>query len=264
MKKNRRDFLKNTIAVGSLGMLMPSEVFSSEKATISENKIVTRPKVLFFDINETVLDLEPLKKSIAKVLNNKPELATLWFTTMLQYSLVVTVSNQYKDFGAIGVGALLMIAKNNSIEITKEKAMESVKPILNLKPHADIIESLKKLKTNGYKLVSFTNSSNFAVKTQLENAGITQYFEEQLSIEDIGKFKPHVDAYNWASRKMKIENSECLLIAAHGWDIAGAVWAGWRGAFIARPGQQLFPLAPNPEFNEISLTEITSKLCALK
>lgn len=264
MESNRRNFLKNTIAAGSLGMLMPSEVFSSEKGQEEIIQMDSRPKVLFFDINETLLDLEPLKKSISQVLGNKPELSTLWFTTMLQYSLVVTSANQYKDFGAIGVAALLMIAKNNSIALSQEKAMESVKPILNLKAHSDVVESLKKLKANGYTLVSFTNSSNYAVKTQLENAGITQYFDEQLSIEDIGKFKPHTDAYNWASRKMKIEKSECMLIAAHGWDIAGALWAGWRGAFIARPGQQLFPLAPNPEFNETSLSTIATKLCALK
>lgn len=95
MKSNRRKFLKNTIAAGSLGMIMPSEVFSSEKSSNEIAPKEARPKVLFFDINETLLDLEPLKKSISAVLNNRPELATLWFTTMLQYSLVVTVANQY-------------------------------------------------------------------------------------------------------------------------------------------------------------------------
>jgi 2-haloacid dehalogenase len=38
-----------------------------------------------------------------------------------------------------------------------------------------------------------------------------------------------------------------MLIAAHGWDVAGALWAGWRAAFISRPGQQIFPLAPKTE-----------------
>lgn len=41
-----------------------------------------------------------------------------------------------------------------------------------------------------------------------------------------------------------MEVSECLFVAAHGWDVAGAAWAGMRTAFIARPGQQLFPLGP--------------------
>lgn len=90
------------------------------------------------------------------------------------------------------------------------------------------------------------------------------YFDEQLSIEDIGKFKPHSDAYDWAARKMNVKPSECLLVAAHGWDIAGAIWAGWRGAFISRPGAQLYPLAPKPEISESNLTLVTKKLLALK
>ncbi|UJH92313.1 hypothetical protein LZ575_07215 [Antarcticibacterium sp. 1MA-6-2] len=45
-----------------------------------------------------------------------------------------------------------------------------------------------------------------------------------MSIEDIGKYKPHQDTYNWASRKLGIKPEESMLIAAHGWDIAGALW----------------------------------------
>lgn len=44
-----------------------------------------------------------------------------------------------------------------------------------------------------------------------------------------------------------------MLIAAHGWDVAGALWAGWRAAFISRPGQQIFPLAPKTEILESDL-----------
>lgn len=219
-----------------------------------------RPKALFFDINETVLDLEPLKASISEILNNKPELATLWFTTMLQYSLVVTAAGKYEDFGAIGVAALIMVANNNAITITPEQAKDAVKPILYLQPHPDVIPALKRLKESGYKLVSFTNSSNKAVHTQLANAGIADYFDMQLSIEDMGKFKPHNEAYNWAAKKLNLENNNCMLLAAHGWDIAGAAWAGWRTAFVARKGQQLFPLAPKPEINETNILLIAEKL----
>jgi 2-haloacid dehalogenase len=34
------------------------------------------------------------------------------------------------------------------------------------------------------------------------------------------------------------------MVAAHGWDIAGATRAGLRSAFVARPGQSLDPFAP--------------------
>lgn len=45
----------------------------------------SRPAVLFFDVNETLLNLEPLKKSIDTILLEKGS-STLWFTTVLHYS----------------------------------------------------------------------------------------------------------------------------------------------------------------------------------
>ena len=42
-----------------------------------------RPKILFFDVNETLLDLTTMNESVGKALNGKKELLPLWFTTML-------------------------------------------------------------------------------------------------------------------------------------------------------------------------------------
>lgn len=223
-----------------------------------------RPKVIFFDVNETLLDLEPLKLSITKALGNRPDLGTLWFTTMLQYSLVVTVSGQYYDFGAIGAAALRMVAANNGIHITESEAMNYVKPILSLQPHPEVREALALLKANNYKMVAFTNSSTRAVNLQLKNADLTSYFDEIISVEDLGKFKPSTEAYHWIARRMQVENKDCILVAAHGWDIAGALWAGWNGAFVARPGAQLFPLAPLPQINHAELMSIAKELVSLK
>ena len=37
------------------------------------------------------------------------------------------------------------------------------------------------------------------------------------------------------------------LVAAHAWDVLGALRAGCAAAFIARPGKVLFPLGPQPD-----------------
>ncbi|EPR65306.1 haloacid dehalogenase type II [Cyclobacterium qasimii] len=266
MKKNRRNFIKNTALLGMAGATIPQVGFARNNASELEAKVIgTRPKVLFFDVNETLLDLTAMKTSVGDLLGGRSELLPLWFTTMLQYSLVTTVGRQYNDFGIIGAAALQMVAANNGISITEKEARDAILgPIRSLPAHPEVKASLQQLKDAGYKLVSFTNSSNKGVKTQFENAGLLDYFEERLSIEDMGKFKPHADAYDWAARKMEIKPSECLLVAAHGWDIAGALWAGWRGAFISRPGAQLYPLAPKPEIIENDLALVTKKLISLK
>ena len=51
-----------------------------------------------------------------------------------------------------------------------------------------------------------------------------------------------------------------MLIAAHGWDIAGALAANWRAAFVARQGKQLYPIAPQPEIAEHDILEIAKKI----
>ena len=221
----------------------------------------SRPKVLFFDVNETLLDLAPMKEKIGKVLNGKEDLLSLWFSNMLHYSLVTSASGKYEGFGHIGAATLQMVAANNDIELSQQKARDVVLTALRgLPAHPEVKDALTQLKESGYKMVSFTNSSNEGVKKQFESAGLTHFFEERLSIEDVGKFKPFTETYDWAAKKMGIQPEEAMLVAAHGWDVAGALWAGWRAAFIKRPGKQAFPLAPATEITEPDLQKVVDVL----
>lgn len=244
-------------------MSFASPGISNSKMDTMDNFKNKRPKIVFFDVNETLLDLTPMKESVGNALNGKSELLPLWFTTMLQYSLVATVGNHYEDFGEIGTAALRMVAANNDIELSYDQAKEAISPILSLPPHPEVKDALGNLKRDGYRLVAITNSSNAAVEKQFTSAGLLDFFEERLSIEDLRKYKPHVDTYNWAAKKMGVNPGEAMLVAAHGWDVAGAMWAGWRAAFVSRPGQQQYPLAPTPEIAAADLKIIADKLIAI-
>src|SRR5260370_31420632 len=136
--------------------------------------------------------------------------------------------------------------------------------IRSVPPHPDVASALEKLKQAGFRMVTFTNSSQAAVDAQIKNAKLMEMFEARLSIEDIQIFKPHGHAYKWAARKVGLALEECMLVAAHGWDIAGALWAGWRAAFLSRPVAQLYPLAPAPEIAEPDLFAAAKRLIALE
>lgn len=223
-----------------------------------------RPKMLFFDVNETLLDLNAMKTVIGDALGSRPDLLPLWFTTMLHYSLVVTLADQYKDFGELGVAALLVVAQNHGVTLSPEKAREAVSVIRSLPAHPDVRPALEELKGEGFRMATLTNSSQAAVDAQMQNAGLTDLFEMRLSVETGQLFKPHSHVYKWAARKLGFVPEECLLVAAHGWDVAGALWAGCRAAFISRPGAQLFPLAPVPEIVEPDMGSAAKRLIALE
>ena len=228
--------------------------------TLADSSLPT-PKVIIFDVNETLLDLTSMRTSVGDALGGRQELLPLWFSTMLHYSLVATTTGEYHDFGKIGVAALMMVADINDIALTPEQAKTAiVTPLLQLPPHGDVKEGLTALKAQGFKLVSLTNSSNFGVKTQFENAGLMSFFEARYSVEDIEIYKPDLRAYAWALEKLGIKPEEALMVAAHGWDIAGAKAAGLQTAFITRPGKALYPLAQQPDYIVSDVNELAAQL----
>jgi 2-haloacid dehalogenase len=224
-----------------------------------------RPKVIFLDVNETLLDLGPLKKSVGEALGGREDLLALWFSTMLHHSLVDTTTGRYHDFGAIGVAALQMVAESNGITLSKEQAQGAILPAFGkLPPHPDVITGLQALKKQGFTLVSFTNSTDAGVKKQLENAGLTELIDRRVSIEPLKIYKPDLRAYQYALQQLGIEAKDSLLVAAHGWDIAGAEAAGWQTAFVARPAKSLYPLADAPDYIVKDLNDLAEKLAAVK
>ena len=50
------------------------------------------------------------------------------------------------------------------------------------------------------------------------------------------------------------------LVAAHAWDVSGALAAGCTAAFVARPGMMLSPLGKQPDIVGRDLAEIAAAL----
>ncbi|MFD3305801.1 MULTISPECIES: haloacid dehalogenase type II [Alteromonas] len=232
-----------------------------DKNTAMSARELRAPKVIFFDVNETLLDLTAMRSSVGEALGGRDDLLPLWFSTMLHHSLVDSTTGRFHTFGEIGVASLLMVAEIEGIELTKAQAKTAiVTPLRSLPPHPDVRDGLQALKNKGYKLVSLTNSSNQGVYTQFKNADLLSYFDERLSVEDINLYKPDTRTYEWAIEKMGIAAEDAMLVAAHGWDVAGAKQAGWQAAFIARPGKVLYPLAIAPDTVVSGLDELVSQL----
>jgi 2-haloacid dehalogenase len=219
----------------------------------------SRPAVLLFDVNETLVDLNPLREKINEILL-EGDGANLWFATLLQYSLAMTVAGQYAPFHEIGAAVLRMLARNREVVLDEEGARKALAPMRSLPPHPDVRPALEELRQAGFRLAALTNSSVSTVQAQLAHAGLADCFERQLSVESVGKYKPHADVYRWAAGEMKVEPKQCMLVAAHGWDVAGAKWAGMQAAFVARVGQQIFPLAGMPDIIVNDFRALADKL----
>jgi 2-haloacid dehalogenase len=237
-----------------------SSVFpSAGAASQSQAGGHTKLKVLVFDVNQTLLDLNALRPPFARVFGDGKVLDE-WFALLLQYSLVVTVADAYSDFGTVGKAVLEMLASTKGVKLIPQDATRILQGMLALPAHLDVGESLKRLRGAGFRMVTLTNSSPTAVKAQLQNAGLAQYFEESISVETVHRFKPDLEVYRSAAAHLGAQPGELLLVAAHAWDVFGAAKAGWQAAFVARNGIVPFPLGPKPDIVGADMTAVADAI----
>lgn len=225
--------------------------------------VTENPKVLFFDINETTLDMNAVKTAIAKTLGNNADLVPVWFAQLLHHSLVDCATNQYHDFSEIGAASLVMVAHSQGMTLSMEEAKSAISgPMTSLPAHDDVIEGLTRLKQAGYKLVAFSNSAEAGLNKQLHHAGIRQHFDAVLSVSTIKRYKPFPDVYQWAVETMGVDTHESMMVAAHGWDVSGAKAAGLQTAFIERPGKMMYPLGLTPDLSVSDFLALATALNA--
>jgi 2-haloacid dehalogenase len=222
-----------------------------------------RPEVLFFDSNESMLDLSGMKPQVTEAFAGREDLMALWFSTMLYHSLVDTVTSSYHDFGTIGAACMQMVAEGHSIKLDKDKAEKAMAAMKTLPVHPDVPAGLKKMKDAGFRMYTLTNSAAAVMESQIKHAGIEQYFDGRLSIEQLNVYKPHPRTYHWAAEKVGACIGNCMLIATHGWDVAGATIAGMRAAFLERPGKTLYPLGPDIEIIGRDMVAVADQLVAM-
>ena len=220
---------------------------------------MSRPALLLFDVNETLLDLTPLQASIRRVLPGADN-PKLWFTTMLHYATAMSLAGQHASLPEIGAAALRMLAEGRGINLSEQQAQTAIAPITRLPAYPDVAPALARLRAAGFRLAALSNSTTTGLRSQLDYAGLAPYFDAQFSVEEAGVYKPHPSVYLRAARRMRVEPGEAMLVAAHGWDVAGAGWAGLRNAFVRRNEQAPFPMAEPPELLVADIGELADRL----
>ena len=203
-------------------------------------------RVIVCDVNETLLDLSALEPEFKEAFGDARTLQE-WFTTVLLYSEVSTLAGPYVDFGSIAGAALDMIAGARRTSLAPATRNRILQGMLSLPAHTDVAEGLALMRDAGLQLVTLTNSAPKAVQQQLANAGLATCFAQSFSVDALRRFKPAPEVYHSVATGLGVPIDRLRLVAAHAWDIVGALRAGCAAAFGARPGKVLYPLGPQPD-----------------
>ena len=216
-------------------------------------------RVSVFDVNETLLDLRALEPRFERVFGDG-SVRREWFQQVLQSAFVATVTGSYSDFGTIGGAALQMTAERRGMELSDEDGRHILAGMRELPPHPEVPGALDRLREAGIRLAALTNSTEEVANAQLSNAGIADRFDQILAADTVQRLKPAPEPYRAAARSLGVGVEEVRLVAAHAWDVTGAMRAGCAAAFVARPGMVLDPLAQRPDIVGSDLDEVVALL----
>jgi 2-haloacid dehalogenase len=216
-------------------------------------------KAVFFDMNETLLNLSLLKNQFDKHFDDVYVLK-YWFTKLLHSASIMGIMSEYRNFGELADVALENLFFENNKSLSSETKAEILGEFRKLPAYEDVRPALTTLRENNIRVVAVSNSSLEMIKEQLTNAGIIDLFDSYYSVDNVKKYKPFKDIYLSAAQEEGLKPEDIVMVATHDWDLFGAKKAGLRTAYIKRKEQIYHPFYLQADFNASNLSELIRQI----
>ncbi len=215
--------------------------------------------LIVFDANETLLELETLAPTFARIFDDESAMR-LWYANLILYWVALTIAGAYVPFTDIGAAVMKMLADTRGITLKDPDKQELIEQFSAMPPHPEVPAAWRKLRDAGFRLLTRTNNLPEIQSCQLEHAGIVDLFERRLSADGVKRHKPAPEAYAYVENELRAKPSQLCLIACHTWDTLGAVASGWAAALVRRIGNDVLGVGPQPQIVGADLNDITDQV----
>lgn len=201
--------------------------------------------VIFFDVIETIFSLAPLK---SKLLALKLPIGTdkLFFAQLLRDAFAISISGQFYNFSQVANKTLSVLLESLDHKIDEATLNEILAIFSQLPAHEDVRPALEKVKSTDIKIVLLTNGSRKNTEKLVHDNELSLLIDDIVSVEEFKIWKPHKALYQKAAQKYSCPQENTVLIAAHAWDVHGAIHAGLKGIWVQRQDCIYHPLMCNP------------------
>lgn len=215
-------------------------------------------RALALDVFGTILDLSgSLKPEIAKFLQaREAEIGADEFWSAWRHRQRI---EQYQD-------SLLMLGHSGYLETARRGFVycldqfgiraptheigEFMSIWDRLRPFPDVSPVLPLL-AQRYRMVVLSNGEPEYLDHLVRNR-ICFQFDEVISVEVAGAFKPHPAVYRTAASLLKLELGEIIMISSNSFDVLGARACGMRAAFVNR---EKLPYEDSPFRPDITVSD---------
>jgi 2-haloacid dehalogenase len=181
------------------------------------------------------------------------EFVKAWRSKQFEYGFLRSITGRQTDFFKVTEDALAYTAAAMKLELTPEKRKSLLDAYLHLEPWPDAADALRKLRASGVKVITISNFSPEMLRANAEKAGIADLFDELLSTQANGTYKPEPRAYALGMERLKLKKEEIVFCAFGGWDAYGAKRFGYATYWVNRFHLPMEELGIEPDGTSDSL-----------
>ena len=213
-----------------------------------------------FDAFVTLFDVGSAASACRDLLGERwTAIAAAWRDKQLSYTWLRTVQGRHADFARVTADALDFTLDQFGIhdEALAERLLRLYR---RLACYPEVPECLRRLRQGGIKTAILSNGTPDMLAELVAASGLDGMFDQVLSVEEAGKFKPHPDAYRVGVRRLGLPADEILFLSSNGWDAYGAAAFGFRVIWCNRAGLPPERLPGEPEAEIRSLAELPDLL----
>ena len=212
---------------------------------------------LGFDIYGTLIDPYGVTTKLAEYTDQSAEFSRIWRDKQLEYTFKRGLMRRYENFAVCTRNALdyTDTLLNTGLDDQAKQALMDAYRVLPA--FDDVVETLKLSKDAGFRLFGFSNGLQSAVEGLLEHAGISEYFDGVVSVDDLQTFKPNPDVYHYFIKSTGAEPENAWLVSSNPFDVQGAINIGMKAAWLQRSHIVIFdPWGIKPTLRIKSLAEL--------
>jgi 2-haloacid dehalogenase len=204
----------------------------------------TRTGVVAFDVIGTLFTLEEPRRRL-RALGAPDHTIELWFSATLRDRACWSLAGGYRPMADVLAAELPRVLASLDVESDEAARAIVVQSFAELEPVDGAADACARLAAAGWDVVALTNASRDTTARLLDRAGLAPRFLDVFSTDTVQVAKPHPRVYGQVGER--IPGSELWMVAAHAWDVAGAMRAGLRGAWVSEPERQWLDVYPEPD-----------------
>jgi 2-haloacid dehalogenase len=125
-----------------------------------------------------------------------------------------------------------------------------------LSPYPEVKECLEELKSKKIKIAILSNGTPDLLKGLAESNNIQNYFDDIMSIESVGVYKPDSKVYEMPIKKYDCKPENICFMSSNTWDVSGGGVFGYNAVWVNRFNKVFDKLSYKPQFVINNLKEL--------